>query len=121
MCIKNPCVEAMLALKSVKWIPVAEQLPEAEQEVLVYCKCGRGGYICEALYIPPETYREDSGYEWDWEVCDKYNEERDDYAINPGWYERVHNWDEYSCVGVQDPVTHWMPLPEPPEVNRDDD
>ena len=104
-------------IQAQRWVPVTERLPEAEEEVLAFCKCGRRGYICEALYIPPETYREDSGFIWDWEVCDKYNEERDDYTINPGWYERVHNWDEYGCVAVQDTVTHWMPLPEPPGGN----
>lgn len=106
----------------MRWIPVTEQLPEAEQQVLAYCRYGTtGGYICKAIYIPPETYREDSGFDWDWDVCNAYNEERDDYEIEPGWYERIHNWDEYGSVGINDTVTHWMPLPEAPEVDRNDD
>ena len=103
----------------MRWIPVTELLPEAEQQVLAYCRYGTtGGYICKAIYIPPETYREDSGFDWDWDVCNTYNEERDDYEIDPGWYERIHNWDEYGSVGINDKVTHWMPLPEAPEVDR---
>ena len=30
-----------------------------------------------------------------------------------GWYERIHNWDEYSFVGIEDKVIAWQPLPEP--------
>ena len=35
--------------------------------------------------------------------------------VKQGWYESIHNWDDYSVVGIEDIVTHWMPLPEPPE------
>jgi hypothetical protein len=44
----------------------------------------------------------------------EYDEERDAYFVKPGWYET----NEYEEVhwAVHDPVTHWMPLPEPPTV-----
>ena len=28
----------------------------------------------------------------------------------------VNNWDEYSSIAIDDTVTHWMPLPEPPKM-----
>ena len=101
-----------------QWISVEESLPKAEQEVLVACKTRISGYRyqCQGFYVPRGMYREDSEFTWDYEACDEYDEERDDYLVNEGWYERIHNWDEYGAVSISDIVTHWMPLPEPPEA-----
>lgn len=101
-----------------KWISVEERLPDAEQEVRVLCKaswdsCYR--YQCQGFYEPKGMLRENSNYGWDYECCSEYSEEDDDYFVNPGWYERIHNWDDYSAVGIADEVTHWMPLPEAPK------
>lgn len=100
-----------------EWISVEDRLPETEETVLILCnaKFVKLKYVCCGFYVPKGTYRNDSSYSWDWECCHKYNEELDDYEVNPGWYEAIHNWDEYSAVGISDIVTHWMPLPEPPE------
>ena len=102
-----------------QWISVEERLPDAEQEVRVLCKASwnsRYRYQCQAFYEPKGMLRENSNYGWDYECCSEYSEEDDDYFVNPGWYERIHNWDDYSAVGITDEVTHWMTLPEPPEV-----
>lgn len=102
-----------------RWISVEERLPNAEQEVRVLCKASWNScyrYQCQAFYEPKGMLRENSNYGWDYECCSEYSEEDDDYFVNPGWYERIHNWDDYSAVGIADEVTHWMPLPEPPEV-----
>lgn len=101
-----------------KWISVEERMPEAEKEVRVLCKASWNSkyrYQCQAFYEPKGMLRENSNYGWDYECCSEYSEEDDDYFVNPGWYERIHNWDDYSAVGIADEVTHWMPLPEPPE------
>ena len=98
------------------WVSVEEKLPDAEEEVRLLCVTSWGRhYQCQGFYVPPGTYRDDSGYSWGWECCKEYNEERDDYLVNPGWYESIHNWDEYSACGIADKVTNWMPLPEEPE------
>lgn len=98
------------------WVSVEEKLPDAEEEVRLLCVTSWGcHYQCQGFYVPPGTYRDDSGYSWDWECCEEYDEERDDYLVNPGWYESIHNWDEYSACGIADKVTNWMPLPEEPE------
>ena len=98
------------------WVSVEEKLPDAEEEVRLLCVTSWGRhYQCQGFYVPPGTYRDDSGYSWDWECCEEYDEERDDYLVNPGWYESIHNWDEYSACGIADKVTNWMPLPEEPE------
>ena len=107
------------ATKKVGWISVDERLPDAEQEVRVLCKASWNSkyrYQCQAFYEPKGMLRENSNYGWNYECCSEYSEEDDDYFVNPGWYERIHNWDDYGAVGITDEVTHWMPLPEPPEV-----
>lgn len=107
-------------LKQQKWIQCGSSImPDAEQEVRVICKTSTGyKYQCQAFYIPSGVYRDDSMYSWDWE-CMEYDEQRDDYMVNPGWYESIHNWDDYSAVKIADTVTHWTPLPQMPEEQND--
>lgn len=103
-------------LARLEWVSVEEKLPDAEEEVRLCCVTASGRhYQCQGFYVPPGTHRDDSGYSWDWECCEEYDEERDDYLVNPGWYESIHNWDEYSACGITDKVTHWMPLPGLPK------
>lgn len=108
-------------LTQSQWISVEERLPEAEEEVRVLCRTflRKYRYQCQAFYVPKGTLREESDYTWDYECCNEYSEEDDDYFVNPGWYERIHNWDDYSAVCIEDEVTHWMPLPEPPKEGAD--
>ena len=105
---------------SNEWVSVEERLPKAEKEVRLFCITSNGyKYQCQGFYVPPGMHRDDSDYSWDWECCEQYDEDSGDYFVNPGWYESVHNWDEYSAFGIADKVTHWMPLPEPPTKERD--
>lgn len=99
-----------------EWVSVEDRLPKAEKEVRLYCITPNGyKYQCQGFYVPPGMLRDDSDYSWGWECCDEYDEDSDDYFVSPGWYESCHNWDEYSAFRVADKVTHWMPLPAPPD------
>ena len=104
-------------IRAQRWIPVTERLPETWEPVLAYCKYGtsKGGYVCCAFYVAPGTYEEDSDFSWDYDALGDYNEEKDSYEIPAGWYERIHNWDDYGSVAIYSTVTHWMPMPKPPE------
>lgn len=93
-----------------QWIPVSERLPDATALVTVETKVYKHRYVCEAVWIP--RWSQKAEYD-SWEDCSEYNEDEDEYYVNEGWYERVHNWDEYSYVGIEDNVIAWTSLPEP--------
>ena len=94
-----------------RWIPVTERLPENDVHVLLSCKCVVGAYVCDGFhtekYSTPMQFYED--------IDADYDEETDEYYFPEGWWEVIKNWDDYSCVAIEDTVTHWMPLPEPPK------
>jgi hypothetical protein len=100
------------------WISVKDRVPESGKHVLATCEIKslygyKNRYVCEAFYaeeysIPEGKYPEDTD-------CYDYNEEDDEYYLKEGWYEVIHNWGEYSSVVIDDYVTNWMPLPEPPK------
>lgn len=92
------------------WIPCSERLPESTVLATVETKMFKHKYICEAVWIPRWSKIADFD---SWEDCSEYNEDEDEYYVLEGWYERIHNWDEYSFVGIEDKVIAWKPLPEP--------
>lgn len=96
------------------WISVTSRLPKPEEEVRLFCKTQWGTYQCQGFYIPEKMDEEESDFCWDWEILE-YDEENDVSYVQSGWYERIHNWDEYSAVAINDEVLYWMPLPENPE------
>ena len=109
-------INAIESLPSAQqWIPVSE-LPNDNREVEVTCEVKllsgeKRRYTCHASYVHRYSI-ESTGYN-NWEECDEYNEEEDMYYALPGWYERVHNWDDYSYCAIEDYVLAWRELPEP--------
>ena len=88
-------------------------LPEYGKKVLAAYKNRLGNWrrVC-ATYIPryTEVSWPDNEYAYD-----EYYEEKDEYFTREGWYEQIDNWDELTSVHINEgKVTHWMPLPEPP-------
>lgn len=102
------------------WISVKDSLPESGKHVHLSCEIRllsgrRKQYTCVGFYAKAHTLSEGS-YPEDDEAYD-YDEEEDEYYLKEGWYEVIHNWDEYSSIVIGDFVTHWMPLPKPPEAD----
>lgn len=96
------------------WVSVDERLPEPDVVVLAAYKNLHGKWRrIRAVYIPAKT--RELHYDYD-ELEGVYDEESDTYYWEEGWYEAIDNWDEFAYITVSGgKVTHWMPLPTPPE------
>lgn len=102
-----------------EWICVKDRLPEVEKEVLILCNRNGHEIVTTAMYEDGTNATENSEWVWN-EVADfcKYDEENDLYIIPEGWWEYRHfNQDDVYNNAIDIPVTHWMALPEPPEVS----
>lgn len=99
---------------NIKWTNQDRTKPEAEKEVLLLCKVKNSNHLykCIGFYEPHGMLSEDSDYIWEYEVLGEYDEEYDDYLVNSGWYEKIHNWDDYSAIGIMDDVIGWAELNE---------
>lgn len=102
-----------------EWISVEDRLPDSGVHVLLCCEIRSGGtvykrYVCDGYYAKKYTEQtwNNSG-----DIACEYHEEDDEYYLLEGWYEVIKNWDDYNSIAIDDFVTHWMPLPEPPAAD----
>lgn len=100
-----------------RWIPVAEQMPPVETEVLITARrrYTSGTYmeiVTTAMYEDGTVLENDSCWNWI-EIDGKWDEENECYIIPEGWWENRHyNPDDVYGNLVDDKVIAWMPLPE---------
>lgn len=95
----------------MKWIPVSERLPKAEEKVWIQTERGK---VCFAMYEDGTISEDDSTWHWYDLPFDKWDEENDCGIIPEGWWEwtEFHPNDEFDCP-VDEVVIAWMPIPPP--------
>lgn len=105
-----------------QWISVEDKLPEAETEVLAVCNRNGFRFVCPAIYEDGAVLTQDSIWSWyDLNNYGTFSEENDDYFIPEGWWEnRQFTPDDVYNSPVDCSVTHWMPLPAPPNNIEED-
>ena len=96
------------------WILCSDQMPEPGRMVLAYYKNGNGmDRRIRAMYAASKTLLLSDDAEDDY---GEYDEETDTYYCQSGWYE--DNEHEECHWRVDEEITHWMPLPNPPAADR---
>ena len=78
-------------IRAQRWIPTKEQMPENFGGYLV----SDGSMVREAIFMTLDMFKI--------------------YHLPVGWYYANHYY--HSFDPCHDFITHWMPLPEPPEVS----
>lgn len=115
--LKNVPAANVEPVRHGRWISCSERMPEVETEVLALCNRDGYRFVCPAIYEDGKISEANSIWKWQelW-VYGERDEENDCYFIPEGWYEnRLFNQDDVCNNVIDCPVTHWMPLPEPPE------
>jgi hypothetical protein len=109
--------QACALQEAARWIPVEERLPETKQDILVIVK-NKKPRVEKACYIPPKTILAEDflSDECDCESVQEYDEENDSYWVVEGWWES--SWESDANWKLSGEVTHWMPLPVPPEGEK---
>jgi hypothetical protein len=98
------------------WFSVDNAMPKPGKAVVVSQVNGYGRRnVITACYLPRMNWEVES-WECDEEEWCDYDEEEDIYYYPEGWYEFGYEMDTYHHISAT--VTHWMPLPEPPEVKH---
>jgi len=69
------------------------------------------------MYEDGKTVTENSGFDWNNEDFE-YDEKSDSFVIPEGWWEYPVYSESFSAV--DDFVTHWLPLPQPPKEDADE-
>lgn len=91
---------ALLKEQEIRWIPVTEKLPELNQRVLVYAVGKIDGFIGEHVT----------------EICSRFVQRI--LPSSPGY----ETWSSpYQYFHTDYEITHWMPLPEPPKENDNEE
>lgn len=101
-----------------KWISVNDRLPENEEPVLICVTRKYAGreieFISKAIHTDGKHNTENSGLCWDTSETNwEFDEMADATIIPEGWWEDADYLERFAAV--DDFVTHWMPLPEPPK------
>lgn len=99
-----------------EWIRVADRMPEPGAYVLAYYRNSYGkGRRIRAMYAAKFTLEQSP--EGELGGAEDYDEATDRYYVPIGWYE-CNEHEEVNWRVDEGEVSHWMPLPDPPEADQ---
>lgn len=108
----------------MNWISVKDRLPPTQKKVIAFYRNSHGRVRrVMAEYVAPRTVLAEDYYDPDCELdgLTDYDEEQDQEWVKESWHEMIDNWGDFNGVHIcEGEVTHWMPLPDPPEKHEDD-
>lgn len=110
---QNEIIRLNCIISDSGWIKCSERMPKSGTHVLLCCetKLLKIKYVCGGYYAKRNTI--EGGCSDDCET--EYSEEDDKYYLVEGFYEVIKNWGDYDSITIEDNVTQWMALPEPPK------
>ena len=102
--------------EKINWIPSDKEKPRPGQKVLAYgLNClGKGRFVM-AQYLPHKTVLSEDFYTD--EPAANYDKEADCYWVAEGW--REVSVESEIIMMISFDISHWMPLPEKPELSND--
>ena len=101
------CRELAKHSKQPQWISVEDALPEYCTPVLVFC--ANANYKHDGLKTIVASYQSAEDLFETSEIFDSEEDAVDSWIAETSMFD-----DEYGGRFINDGVTHWMPLPEPP-------
>ena len=105
----EPCLMCKAPeVKAPEWTPCAAQMPNPCAYVLAYN--GKRQPI-RAMWVTAKTLEATGDGDFG-----EYDEATDEIWWPEGWYETNAYEETHWCVN--EPVTHWMPLPQPPKGDK---
>ena len=105
------CNAVAAAAREREWISVDDRLPESNREVLIRCGYKSSGpwFTGMGIYVAKRSI---SCNEQEYQGSED-EDDNGDLWWPEGWYNGTPNDETYYRVS---PVTHWMPLPNPPKA-----
>jgi len=96
---------------NMKWINIKDELPKSGRRVCLYWK-NENGLNRNSMGFYAKKHDVDANHWEDADECADYIEESDNYYCPEGFHEEMYEFEYLMPLGK---VTHWMPLPPPPE------
>jgi hypothetical protein len=106
--LKSNMRRALEAADEAAWMPI-EDAPKDVEVLVKYSQELGTECIVKSKFIPKFTFCSMA------EDCCEYDEKTDKYYLFEGWYEIIHNWDEYNMVSIASKPTHFRHMPKLPK------